>query len=218
MPDLPPPPTDRHRQAVLAGATGDRATARALLADEAARVRAAALGALERMDDLDDETLCVALADRDPIVRRRAVTVVITRPAIDLCPLLDDADASVVEHTAWACGERPPTDAVLARLDVLARHHDDSLVREAAVAALGSLGDERGLPAILHGCADKATVRRRAVLALAPFDGPAVRDALRTARTDRDWQVRQSAEDLASIMGLDDAPPEAAPGVSDARP
>jgi HEAT repeat protein len=39
-------------------------------------------------------------------------------------------------------------------------------------------------------------VRRRAVLALAPFEGPEVDAALQAATTDRDWQVRQAAEDL----------------------
>jgi len=39
-------------------------------------------------------------------------------------------------------------------------------------------------------------VRRRAVLALAPFDGPEVDAALALAHDDRDWQVRQAAEDL----------------------
>jgi hypothetical protein len=39
-------------------------------------------------------------------------------------------------------------------------------------------------------------VRRRAVLALAPFTGPAVDAALADALQDRDWQVRQAAEDL----------------------
>jgi hypothetical protein len=39
-------------------------------------------------------------------------------------------------------------------------------------------------------------VRRRAVLALAPFDGPAVDAAVAAALEDRDWQVRQAAEDL----------------------
>ena len=58
----------------------------------------------------------------------------------------------------------------------------------------------RGLPAILAATSDKATVRRRAVLALAPFDGPEVTDALERARTDRDWQVRQAAEDLTGRM------------------
>jgi HEAT repeat protein len=39
-------------------------------------------------------------------------------------------------------------------------------------------------------------VRRRAVLALAPFGGAEVEAALARARTDRDWQVRQAAEDI----------------------
>ena len=53
-----------------------------------------------------------------------------------------------------------------------------------------------GLPAILAATHDKATVRRRAVIALAPFEGPEVDEALERAREDRDWQVRQAAEDL----------------------
>jgi len=78
----------------------------------------------------------------------------------------------------------------------LATEHDDALVREASVAALGAIGDDRGLPAILAGCTDKPAVRRRAVLALAPFDGDEVEAALAAALVDRDWQVRQAAEDL----------------------
>ncbi len=206
------PATERHRAAVLAGATGDVTTARALLTDVEPRVRAAVLGALERAGALDDTTVRHALDDPDPIVRRRAIDLALPRPGIELVALLDDPDDTVVEHAAWACGEQPATDDVVERLSALAGGHRDALVREAAVAALGSLGDERGLPAILRGCRDKATVRRRAVLALAPFDGPEVRAALRTATGDRDWQVRQSAEDLASIMGLDENGDEDGPG------
>jgi HEAT repeat protein len=42
-------------------------------------------------------------------------------------------------------------------------------------------------------------LRRRAILALAPFDGPEVTAALEKALLDRDWQVRQAAEDLLAI-------------------
>jgi hypothetical protein len=42
------------------------------------------------------------------------------------------------------------------------------------------------------------------VLALAPFDGPEVQAALAAALEDRDWQVRQSAEDVAPFMTPDD--------------
>jgi HEAT repeat protein len=79
------------------------------------------------------------------------------------------------------------------------RAHHDALAREAAVAALGALGDPTALPTILDACHDKPAVRRRAVLALAPFDGPEVDAAIDTALDDRDWQVRQAAEDLRGV-------------------
>jgi HEAT repeat protein len=40
-------------------------------------------------------------------------------------------------------------------------------------------------------------IRRRAVIALAAFDDPRVEDAWRRCLEDRDWQVRQAAEDLS---------------------
>ncbi len=84
----------------------------------------------------------------------------------------------------------------VAALACVAHEHRDALAREAAVAALGALGDRAALPAILAACHDKPAVRRRAVLALAPFDGPEVDAAITAALDDRDWQVRQAAEDL----------------------
>jgi hypothetical protein len=41
------------------------------------------------------------------------------------------------------------------------------------------------------------------VLALAPFDSPEVDAALQVALTDRDWQVRQSAEDVIRAAAPD---------------
>ena len=74
--------------------------------------------------------------------------------------------------------------------------HPDALVREASVAALGCIGTEEAKAPILHALADKATVRRRAVIALSAFEGSDVEAALAQASGDRDWQVRQAAEDL----------------------
>ena len=68
--------------------------------------------------------------------------------------------------------------------------------RGIASRARRAIGDPRGLATILHGCTDKPAVRRRAVLALAPFEGPEVDAALEAALSDRDWQVRQAAEDV----------------------
>lgn len=188
---------ERRRRAAIAGHTGDAATARSLLDDPAAGVRATALGALTRLGEVTDDELRGALADPDPTVRRRAATEARHRGAVDLVPLLEDAEPLVAEAAAWALGERTPADdRTVARLGEVATTHDDALVREAAVAALGAIGDAAGLPAILQATTDKPAVRRRAVLALAPFEGPEVDAALERALGDRDWQVRQAAEDL----------------------
>jgi HEAT repeat protein len=191
----------RRRAVARAGHEGDAAAARAGLADPDPDVRATALGALERLGALSAGDVTAALADPVPGVRRRACEVAAQRPGDDgvsLLVALGDADASVVEVAAWASGERqPPEPGALDRLIDLTSGHDDALVREAAVAALGSIGDEAALPAILQATGDKATVRRRAVIALAPFEGPEVDAALERAKQDRDWQVRQAAEDLS---------------------
>ena len=181
----------------MAGHAGDAAAARAFLDDPAPAVRATALGALARAGDLTDADLRGALADPDTGVRRRAASEARHRPGVDLVPLLDDPEPLVVEAAAWALGERAAAEPrTLTRLSQVAVDHDDALAREAAVAALGAIGDDAGLPAILQATRDKPAVRRRAVLALAPFEGPEVDAALERALADRDWQVRQAAEDL----------------------
>ena len=190
----------RWRDLAMAGHTGDAASARAALTDDDPDARRLALGALDRLGALDDPELVAALSDPEPDVRRRAVELAARRPGLDLLPALHDTDPTVVEVAAWACGEHEQVpDAVLARLVALATTAEVALVREAAVAALGAIGDERGLPAVLAGCEDSPAVRRRAVLALAPFEGDQVDAAIERALTDRDWQVRQAAEDLRRI-------------------
>ncbi|MEQ8439264.1 MAG: HEAT repeat domain-containing protein [Ilumatobacter fluminis] len=196
----------RRRAAVLAGHTGDADAARAAWGDPDGRVREAALGALERCDALDGALLGQALLDPDTLVRRRAAELAARHPDVDLLATLDDADPDVVEVAAWACGEQLETSddpdlAVVQRLAALATDHDAPLVREASAAALGAIGHPAGLPAILQACDDKPQIRRRAVLALAPFEGPEVAAAIERALTDRDWQVRQAAEDLRRAEG-----------------
>lgn len=197
------------RSLAVAGHEGDEPTARAALGDLDPVARELALGALARMDAVTIDDLHVGLTDPHPGVRRRAVLLSALRVDVPLLPMLHDADDAVVEAAAWAAGEQQPLldrpdDDVLHRLIALATDSGDPLVREAAVAALGAIGDERGLPAVLAGCGDKPAIRRRAVLALAPFDGPEVKAALDAALQDRDWQVRQSAEDVAPFMEPDE--------------
>jgi HEAT repeat protein len=203
------------RAAAIAGlaheqplAPGELADVRRALADVDARVRAAAIGALARRADPDLAfgPWCDALRDHDASVRRRAAelgaALASARCVARLLDALDDRDVTVVEAAAWSLGEL--ADATTAHpgavvaIGRVATGHRDALAREAAVAALGALGDPRGLPAVLHATEDKPAVRRRAVLALAPFEGDDVDTALARALADRDWQVRQAAEDLTN--------------------
>jgi HEAT repeat protein len=188
----------RVRDIAVAAHGGDLRAARAGHADDDPRVRVAALGALARAGALDDSTLRTALVDPEPRVRRRACELAATHPNAPVLALLADRDPLVAEAAAWALGEHGERVAggAVAALGEVAGHHPDALVREAAAAALGAIGDPAGLPAILAAVRDVVTVRRRAVLALAPFDGPEVLAALHEAANDRDWQVRNAARDL----------------------
>ncbi|CAB4541014.1 MAG: hypothetical protein F2534_01570 [Actinobacteria bacterium] len=192
----------RWRDLAVAGHTGDVGLAREALRDADPTARELGLGALARAGVLTDDDLVVALTDPEAGVRRRATELAAQRPGLDLLPVLHDTDPTVVEVAAWACGEHEAVrDEVFDRLVELAGSAEAPLVREACVAALGAIGDPRGLPAILHGCRDVPAVRRRAVLALAPFEGDEVEAAIDHALTDRDWQVRQAAEDLRRAAG-----------------
>lgn len=188
---------DLRRSIVIAGYRGRLVEVENALTHPHPSVREAALGAMARLEWLTAERLTSFMTDVDPRVRIRVAELGAAFRDIDLTLLLDDTDHSVVEVACWACGEHEnPRPEIMTRLSALATTHDDALVREAAVAALGAIGDEAGLSAILQACQDKPTIRRRAVLALAPFDSPEVRNALTVALEDRDWQVRQAAEDL----------------------
>jgi HEAT repeat protein len=207
-------PADPFERAAAAAAAGlsrpvpegiPEALARLVHDDVDARVRAAALSALARLPAPPTSAWVRAADDPDPSVRRRAAELA---PAFASAPaeiakgllaLLTDPDVAVTEAVAWALGELGPAAVEAGAVGPLAEAaegHADPLVREAAVAALGALGDQAGLGAVLAACRDKPAIRRRAVLALAAFDGPEVDAALRAALEDKDWQTRQAAEDL----------------------
>jgi HEAT repeat protein len=189
--------TNSRLNAVLAGYRGDHELVQQSLLSQDPLVRIAGLGALSRLGLLDAKQLGIFANDADYRVRRRVAELAASWPTFDLSPLLGDDHESVVEMAAWACGEHEiVSDVILERLIHLTLHGDDPLIREAAVAALGAIGDQRGLPAILQACTDKPAIRRRAVLALAPFAGAEVDSAIESALQDRDWQVRQAAEDI----------------------
>lgn len=195
---------ERRRAVALAGHTGDPAVARAALSDASPSVRATALGALARLGDLKTVELEAAMSDDAPEVRFRAAELSATggdAAVAGLVTLLNDESAPVVEAACFALGEiGAAARAAVTDLSRVGVDHEEPLIREAAVAALGAIGDPAGLPAVLRATSDKPAVRRRAVLALAPFSGEEVDAALQRALSDRDWQVRQAAEDLTGRL------------------
>ena len=163
-------------------------------------IRSLALHGLLKNNVFTDEQVRSAEVDPSRLVRHRLAQLGAVEPRINLSILLHDVDFAVAETAAWSLGERVDvTPDEFALLLEGGAHHDHAIVRESCIAALGAIGNPRAVPVILEGCNDKPAVRRRAILALAPFDGPEVTAALEKALLDRDWQVRQAAEDLLAI-------------------
>ena len=191
----------RRQQLVQLAREGDLSLARELCGDGDPRVRASSVAVLSENDALDESLIALGLSDPHPLVRMAVARAAAQNSSISVLELLSDEDSSVVEIACWAAGEQTEhNDSLIEALSAIALEHKDALCRESAVAALGALGDVRGLESILEATQDIATVRRRAVIALAPFEGQAVTDALQLALSDRDWQVRQAAEDLTIYL------------------
>jgi HEAT repeat protein len=194
------------RAAAIAGGSDAGELSALATEDPEATVRAVAIAALLRTAPrrVGAPVWRRTARDADPRVRRRAAEVAPRLGRAATCAvlveLLADPDAWVAEAAAYAIGEHPaPTRAAIASVTRAATGHSDPLVREAAVAALGAQGDPATLPAVLAACSDKPAIRRRAVLALAAFEGEEVERRLQSALADPDWQVRQAAEDLLRI-------------------
>ena len=145
-------------------------------------MQAAALGALARLGALQARRRRARpWPPATPAVRRRAVDAAAAAPGArararrsraPLTAALGDADPLVVVGAAWFLGERRVRRRRGRRWPAMATAHEDARCREAAVAALGAIGDPAGLPAVLGALDDKPTMRRRATVALAGFDDP----------------------------------------------
>jgi HEAT repeat protein len=188
------------RKAILSRHSGDYKLAISLLDDGDAKVRGAALSSLEKLGKLSRKILEKSFCDASPEVRKRAIELLVKRPEEIPLNAFDDEDSLVVETACWAAGEKEnQTHELINQLCFIADSHTDQLCREAAVAALGSIGSPLGLETVLEALKDKPAIRRRAVIALAAFDDPKVDEALKKSLNDRDWQVRQIAEDLLDV-------------------
>jgi HEAT repeat protein len=167
------------------------------------RHRVLALRGLARRSLMTTELWRQMLRDDDVEIRRESLQLFAHDELNDpdvlevVVVLLGDDDDLVVEGAAFALGEHLFGGAVMELCDV-AQHHEDPRCRESAVAALGSIGDDRGRASILGALKDKPAIRRRAIVALSNFEGPDIEAALDEAGEDRDWQVRSAVTQLRS--------------------
>jgi len=171
------------------------------LQSEIPRHRVLALRGAVRQRLATGEDWLRAVGDPNVIVRREALNQIAHVEIVNddifaaLMRCLDDDDALVVDGAVFALGEHLYVASV-EKMCVIATSHDDARCRESAIAALGTIGDDRARHAILAALDDKPPVRRRAIVALSNFEGPDIDEALERAATDRDWQVRAAVNQL----------------------
>ncbi|WP_298208516.1 HEAT repeat domain-containing protein [Ferrimicrobium sp.] len=146
----------------------------------------------------DEELLGVALAHPDPRVGIAAVTAVPgqQRRTAHAERWMGDPSWLVAEFGAFVAGElEDPT--LVPRLIELAMDHAEPLVKEAALASLGAIGDPRAIPVVLAALASKNVyLRRRALVISVAFSSPEIDRAVEALRDDRDAQIRQLFVDL----------------------
>ncbi len=200
---LPEPSDESLLRAGARGNHEDRVLLECGLSDARSRTRVLALRGLCRGGGVTDEQWVSALRDGDVDVRREALTQVSQQqPSSALqdvvVSLLGDPDALVVDAAAFALGEFLYEPAVPALCRV-ASEHDDARCREAAIAALGAIGHDDARGVIIAALGDKPPVRRRAIVALANFEGPDIDEALALASEDKDWQVRAAVSQLGIV-------------------
>jgi HEAT repeat protein len=171
------------------------------LSSNIVRHRVLALRGLVRLNLMTLDQWRQVLNDADPDVRRDALEQLAHASLEDatvldvVVELLDDSDALVVDAAVFVLGEHTYVPGV-ERLCVIARDHDDARCRESAIASLGAIGDDRARAVILAALSDKAPIRRRAIVALANYEGPDIEAALEAASDDKDWQVRSAVTQL----------------------
>ena len=164
------------------------------------RQRVLAMRGLARREAVATAVWSTALTDVNVDVRREALTLLAQASledevlALVRASLLDE-DALVVDAAAFALGEFVDESAV-EELCRVAASHEDARCRESAIAALGAIGDDRAREVIIGALDDKPPVRRRAIVALANYEGPDIEAALERASEDRDWQVRAAVSQL----------------------
>lgn len=186
-------------------------------------VRTVAVGAAARCGLLTPQLLDRLLEDRSGRVRRRAIAASEAVGELNeilarhISNLLEDDDLSVAIASLDAVARNGWLDR-LGQVCDLARNAPTAIREQSVVTiaelhqqggadqtpssvTLGDVGPADEAVVIAAALGDVATVRRRAVAALAAFDTTAAEEALRAGLNDRDLQVRQICEDLLGERG-----------------
>jgi HEAT repeat protein len=164
--------------------------------DPVLRRMAATALSVESADDMFDAVVEL-LADDHASVRAAAAEKLGSCGARALEPLIvasRDDDPAVREAVATAFGDLADP-APIPWLVEVGNDDSDRTVKEAAVAALGAIGDTSAVDPLLAFIAQgPPQVRRRAIAAITVFDDPRIEPAIRRAAFDRNPGVREAAE------------------------
>jgi len=181
----------------------------AFMQDDDATLRRMAITALTPdQADADFDSLKLHVTDSSAAVRAATAEKMgycNERSMDPLETLGHDVDPTVREAVATAYGELAIPQAVPWLIDA-SLDDEDRHVKEAAVAALGAIGDPGAIDALLEIMrGGPPQVRRRAIAAITVFDDDRIKPAIQRAALDRNPGVREAAE---MVVGKQLAPSE----------
>ena len=153
------------------------------------------------------ESLAMHMTDSSAAVRAAAAEklgLCDQRSMDPLETLTDDPEPTVREAVATAFGELASRQAVPWLIET-SLVDDDRHVKEAAVAALGAIGDPGAIDTLLEIMrGGPPQVRRRAIAAITVFDDERIEPAIQRAALDRNPGVREAAQ---MVVGKQLTPP-----------
>lgn len=180
-----------------------RKTLEALLTDPSKLIRGAVLGALQRMDPINIESVTALLRDREIDVQSRAVDLLIKAKRPDTVPhlveVLKDERADARRAAVDVLNEVGDAASVKVLLEAL--KDCDRHVRGRAADALGKIGSETVIQSVLQLVHDQDQgIRRVAIEVLRHAQNETAVDALIRATRDPDsWARERAVEALAEI-------------------
>ena len=183
----------------------------AQLKDPHKLIRGAALGALQKMDNIVDvQRLCTLLRDPEIDVQNKAVDVVIKVNHPDtvryLIDVLKDENEYARRSAVEVLNEVGNADSVKYLLQAL--KDSDWWVRSRAADALGKIGGPRVIDAVLQLVQEKdEDLRRAAIEILNQTKDERAVDHLIQATRDNDWWVSERAIDALAEIGSKRAVP-----------